>query len=574
MEDKSDENRADNLPPNATEFIRQVVREMGYHKKARQEVEAELAAHFEDELRNCTEAQEKEQKALRLIQEFGDAKLLAVLCRRGKKRCRPLWAKAMVWNSSAAAALMVLLTLYVGWFVRGKPSVRIDYLALLNQMSRPQVAERDNAWPFYERAIALLISPNSDLQAIPAFEHPDYAEHRGFAGLSDDARRVISQWLEANRIAWEDFVLAGSKPYVARSYQGKNDVNDPWLLSVRLPDLSALRNLSRVGVWLSRRDVSQGRIAEALEDCLAVARAGRHWQQSSTIVEQLVALAMARMAEEEILHIVGRQRFSATELADLQRQVAALYPQRFPLVDTQSERLVFLDVVQHVFTDQGPGGGHVIPAATGGLLRQEMHEDYGDVTENQLLWTTLSIFHAGRDETLAKAEAIFDQQKELSRLSPYEKRARQATTISQTVTSLSRHRYALVRAMVPALDRVMELGYRGRALHEATLTVLALQRYRQEKGAYPATLDELKHAGYLADLPPDPYSDKPLSYKAAGSSFILYSLGPDFHDDGGESGRNQEGRPKAWADKGDTVFWPVVGANDYSPVLELPAARP
>ena len=557
MEDKSDENRGTDLPPCTTEFIRQVVREMGYHRRARQEVEAELTAHFEDELRSCTEAQEKEQKARRLIEEFGDAKLLAVLCRRGKKRCRPLWAKAMIRSLQAAAILLVLLILYVAWFVRGEPSIRIDYVALLNQMSRPKVAEGDDASPYYERAIALLIGPNSELQAIPAFEHPDYVEHREFAGLPDDARRVIGQWIEANRVAWEDFVVAGSKPYLARSYQATDGVNEPRLMSVRLPDLSALKNLSRVGLWLSRQHISQGRTGEALEDCLTVARAGRHWQQSGTVVEQLVALSMVRMAEEEILRIADRQAFSATELADLQRQLAGLYPQRFLLVEVQSERLVFLDVVQHVFTDEGPGGGHVIPAATANLLGQAMREDYGEAAEIPLYWTTLSMLHAGRDETVAKAEAIFDHQRELSRLSPYEKRARQATTIAQMVTSLPRHRYALVQAMVPALDRVMELGFRGRALHEATLTVLALQRYRQEKASYPAVLDELKQGGYLDVLPADPYSDKALLYKATAGRFILYSLGPDFHDDGGESGRDQEGRPKAWADKGDTVFWPV-----------------
>ncbi len=557
MENKPNESHADNLPPNATEFIRQVVRKVGWCRATRQEVEAELTAHFEDELRDCADAQEREQKALRLIAGFGDARLLAVLCRRGKKRCQPLWVKVMVRGLPAAAALIVLLTLYIAWFVCGEPSIRIDYVALLNQMSRPKVAEGDNAWPYYERAIALLIGPNSELQAIPAFEHPDYAEHREFGGLPDEARRVIGQWIEANRVAWEDFAAAGSKPYLARSYQATDGVNEPRLMSVRLPDLSALRDLSRVGLWRSRQHISQGRTAEALEDCLTVARAARHWQQSGTVVEQLVALSMARMAEEEILRIGDRQGLSAMELADLQRRLAALYPQRFPLVDVQSERLVFLDVVQHVFTDAGLGGGHVIPAATAGLLGQAMHEEYGEVAEIPFLWTTLSMLHAGRDETVAKAEAIFTHQRELSLLSLYEKRARQATAIAQMVTSLPRHRYALIQAMVPALDRVMELGFRGRALHEATLTVLALQRYRQEKGSYPPSLDELKAGGYLDALPADPYSDKPLSYKAANGGFVLYSLGPDFRDDGGASGRDQEGRPKAWADKGDTVFWPV-----------------
>jgi hypothetical protein len=37
---------------------------------------------------------------------------------------------------------------------------------------------------------------------------------------------------------------------------------------------------------------------------------------------------------------------------------------------------------------------------------------------------------------------------------------------------------------------------------------------------------------------------------------MLYRLGPDFRDDG-QSARDGNGRPKAWADKGDTVLWPV-----------------
>ena len=158
---------------------------------------------------------------------------------------------------------------------------------------------------------------------------------------------------------------------------------------------------------------------------------------------------MARMADEEILHIVGRQELSAAALADLQRQLGGLYPQRFPLIDAQSERLLFLDVVQHVFTDNGPGGGHVrFRATTASLMGEAMREDYGDVAGVPLLWTTLSLLHAGRDETVAKAEAIFDHQRELSVLSPYEKRARQVTTIGQMVTSLARHRYVLVQAML------------------------------------------------------------------------------------------------------------------------------
>ncbi len=476
-----------------------------------------------------------------------------LLCRHAKRRGRPLRTYVVIGGLLVLALVVTLCILYVAWFVGGKPSIKIDYVALLNETTRPKEAQGEDAWPYYERALALLISPNSDVQAIPAFGHPEYVEHWEFAGLPDEARRVIEQWLEANRVAWEDFVEAGSKAYLARSYQASAGAKEPPLISVQLPDLSALRNLSRVGLWQSRRHIAQGRTVEGLEDCLAVARAGRHWQQSGTVIEQLVALALARVAQEEILRIVARQSVSAAELADLQRQLASLYPQRFPLVNTQSERLMFLDAVQHMFTDGGPGGGHLVPAAAAPLLIDDHREQAG----TPFFWTMLSMRHARRNETVAQAEAIFNHQRELSVLSPYEKRARQAITISQMVASLPRDRYALVQALLPALDRLMELGYRGRALHEATLTILALQRYRQEKGSYPGALDELQRAGYLDALPVDPYGAGSLSYKVTDSGFLLYSLGPDFRDDGGASGRDSERRPKPWVDKGDTVFWPA-----------------
>jgi hypothetical protein len=552
MEDKPDEKHGGDLPPCATEFIRRVMREMGWHRKARAEVEAELTTHFEDELRGCTEAQEREQKAQRLIEEFGDAKLLAILCRRGKKRCRPLWAKAMVRSLQAVGVLVVVLSLYTLWFVNGKPSVTVDYLALLNQMSRPDVAEQDNAWPHYRWALSLTI-PDYDLKQIPACQHPDYPEHWDLARLTGDAQRAIVKWIEANRQPWDQFVLAGSKPYLAKSYECKSPHQDPTLMTILLPELWALPNLARVGIWSARLHMQQGQTGQVLEDCLALARAGRHWQGSATFVEQLVGMSLSRHAHEEILRMVARWELSAAELLDWQRKLAAAYPQGYPLADVRGERLILLDVIQHLFTDRGFGGGHLVPSAAATLLEEEMGQR--EESERPIVRVTRSMLHVGREETVATVSRIFDPQQSL--LSPYERRARHVPTVKEILESLSAHRYALVRVLVGDVDRVTESGFRGKALHEATLTILALQRYRREKGAYPPKLAELKAAGYLDALPADPYSDKPLSYKVVGGNFVLYSLGPDFHDDDGESGRNQEGRPKPWADKGDTIFWPV-----------------
>ncbi len=554
METKPNDNRADNLPPNATEFIRQVVREMGYHRKARQEVEAELTAHFEDELRDCADAQQREQKARRVMEGFGSAKLLAALCRRAKKRCRPLWATALVRTAQGSGVLLVLFVIYTAWFVTGRPAPKVDYVALLNQIGRPQIAERDNAWPSYEKAIGLLVGPGDDLRQMDAFTKRNRPDYPGFDKLPEEAQAAITQWVQKNDGAWREFLAASAKPYCQRPYTCDPKVKEPWMMNVLLPHLSEIRTVAMVGIWRTRVELQRGEVRQALDDSLAVARAAVHWQPRGTLIEQLVGLALSRMAHEEILAIVRAQTLPPAELADLQRKIADLYPARYPLIDLEAERLTLLDTIQRVFTDRGPGGGHLTPLA----VMRGNEESLKEARETSgPLWMALSMVHAGRDATTAKVAWIFDQQAKGARLSPYERYTAGRLGADRILNSLPKHRYALVHMLAPALDRVADVAFQARTLHEATLTILALQRYRAEKGRYPASLSELKQAGYLNDLPADPYNNGPLAYKVAGDDFTLYSFGPDFKDNGGQPGADRKGRFQRWPSSGDAVFWRV-----------------
>jgi competence protein ComGC len=166
--------------------------------------------------------------------------------------------------------------------------------------------------------------------------------------------------------------------------------------------------------------------------------------------------------------------------------------------------------------------------------------------------------HAGRDETIAKGNEIYDRLGKLAKMSPYEKHISDPNGAEGMISTLPRYRYFLIHLLMPAIDRVSEIAYRGKASHQATITVLALRRWRLEKNEYPADLDELVAGGYMKELPADPFSDKPLVYKKTGDDFTLYSVGFNFKDDGGESGKDSKGRPTKWRDNGDTVFWPLL----------------
>lgn len=64
-------------------------------------------------------------------------------------------------------------------------------------------------------------------------------------------------------------------------------------------------------------------------------------------------------------------------------------------------------------------------------------------------------------------------------------------------------------------------------------TELALREFRARHRALPATLQELVPA-QLSAVPVDPFSEQPLQYRRQGTGCLLYSVGPDLKDNGGQ----------------------------------------
>jgi len=553
------ENRPSELPQCAADFIELLIARMRYRKAVRAEVRTELTSHFEDALKDCKTDDEKQQNAQRLIEDFGDPKLLAVLLRRAKKRCRPLWRTAIARTFQTAAVLLLCFIVYVAWFLTGKPNISTDYVAVFNQMSRPEISDKDNAWPHYEKTIDLFVQPNEQLTQIENFNTYSRSRHAGFESLNDSEKAAIQKWTSQNQAAWREFAAASSKPYCFREYRlGENNKNK-WVMGILLPNLRELKDLGNLGIWRSRIQAAHRQPQQALQTALAVARAARHWQRKVTLLEQLIGIGLSRVAHEQILSILATESISADDLTKFQRQLSEAYPDQYPLMNIQGEKLFLLDTIQQVFTDGGPGGGHLIPGRFMHAFATAKDEDEHE--KSVLPYVALGLIHAGRDETTAKANQVYEGLLRLSKMSPYQKHHTDIADEADVILALPEYRYALIRYFLPALGRACELGYRSRALHQATITVLALQRWRAQKKHYPQNLTELKEAGFLKQAPIDPYSDKPLVYKKTDDGFVLYSLGQDFKDDGGNLNRDGRGKLGRWPDEGDAVFWPLKKKN-------------
>ncbi len=62
---------------------------------------------------------------------------------------------------------------------------------------------------------------------------------------------------------------------------------------------------------------------------------------------------------------------------------------------------------------------------------------------------------------------------------------------------------------------------------------LAVERYRQEKGAWLESLQALVLAGYVKAIPLDPYDGQPVRYRRLPDGVVLFSVGPDRIDNSG-----------------------------------------
>lgn len=101
--------------------------------------------------------------------------------------------------------------------------------------------------------------------------------------------------------------------------------------------------------------------------------------------------------------------------------------------------------------------------------------------------------------------------------------------------------FVFTRVLVPAIPACRKREALGLAHARLARLGLALSQYRAEHGSYPATLQTL--AGTLeGPLPRDPMTGNAFLYRREGDGYVLYSVGANLKDDGGQDRREENGR--------------------------------
>jgi hypothetical protein len=544
MREKRNEGPENRLPAAVVAFLRQATKSLRWRRKVRRDVQAELAAHFEDALRDSVTPEEKHRRVQALLAEFGDPRLLGALCRRAKKRCRPLWQKVLVRGAQALGVFVLYLVACSLPLFLGKPTVRVNYAEWLSTHWRPAQPGVENARRYYDRAVELYVEPPAALVArrqAPSWTVRD---------ANEGDLQLLAGWLAENRPAF-DLLRQGAN--TAR-YWPVYDVNDTnrqnvpflWMQANVIPQtmevIKGYRSLAlafRDGIaWQVRR----GAIDEATDDSLLLVRFGRHLEGKGLLLDQMVGVAIEALGYNAMFKVLQRPDIGSERLARMQEKLASISSEDRCIINLDGEKVFWYDNIQRTFTDDGHGGGHA--------LRYGLPFAAGDWETN--LIRTLLFDYPDRREAVAMVDAYFEQAQEALRTPPHGK-GQGSTQEDQTIAKQN----LLLSVVAPAHERLVALAWRSRTHEAALVTTVAILRYRAEQGAYPADLGELVAAGVLARVPDDPFGEGPLVYRRTPEGFLLYSRGENGTDDGGRQGTGQNGQPRMWAGNGDWVFWPV-----------------
>ena len=233
------------------------------------------------------------------------------------------------------------------------------------------------------------------------------------------------------------------------------------------------------------------------------------------------------------------------------------------------ERMMFDDMVQRIYTDNGRGNGHLDIQAWQkylALISSSNDPTTGETTIlSKIAAPAMISYAADRKELNKEADRLYgllDQEL----LTPIWQQPE--SLLDRELEQMhGASKYQLLFEIMPALGAVRRTGNRFMARADGLLVGLALEAYHAEFGSYPDSLDALAPS-YLPKIPVDRMVGGPINYTLIDGKPVVYSVGADRDDDGGVGVFSDDGdinyEVTLWslsedetAIDGDWVVWPA-----------------
>jgi hypothetical protein len=257
-----------------------------------------------------------------------------------------------------------------------------------------------------------------------------------------------------------------------------------------------------------------GKGREALRSCRAALNAGRSIDDEPIIISQLMRIACVHVAAFSAQRVLALTEPPVDEMIALQKLVADEENHPSMAVGFRGERAILHIIFNGV--------------ANSSISLREMPMEEGPelaFRERWARWTLRSKARAEHPEMLKMLSEVID----VARL-PMHEQAAAEKAIKDDLTKFPSG--SLTRAFLPGLTSLGNSSRRKAASMRCLQVLLALEHYRRDRGGCPEKLAELT-PGLMKVVPLDPFDGKPLRYKKVADGVIVYSVGQDGIDNGG-----------------------------------------
>jgi hypothetical protein len=293
-----------------------------------------------------------------------------------------------------------------------------------------------------------------------------------------------------------------------------------WISTSFMPTIQT-RDVANLLAHDALLKAQQGDIDGALLSCRAILNVGRSIGDEPFLISMLVRIAIRSIAIYKTERVLAQGEPSAGVLADFQKLLEEEEAEPLLLFATRGER-----AGSQILIQQFKEGKVTMSQITGGPVPSKYK--LGPIDLERLLTPLFIGSLSGNQASLLR---YMTRAVEIAK-KPIEEQTELLKDLETTAPSQP----VLVRLMAPTVSKVGEAGRRTAAQTRCMIVLLAAERYRLAHGRWPESLEALVPE-FLPKVPTDPYDRKPLRLRRLDDGLVVYSVGPDGKDDGGNLNR-------------------------------------
>lgn len=557
------------LPEELRTLVDSIARRTRLRRRERTDVSRELTSHFD-------EALAAGKSVRQAVDSFGDPKEAARRLRHGAIAKRsPLdraLGQTLTWTARAIVVVFLAYAAFGIWLAFKQPVIRFDPVARFRAMLPTVTAPEHTAWPGIRDALVVMgcgaddplrqspgalavgATPYPGQEQWPAAREWLQAQRAPLASMREATREPILGFPVGVPTSDADVRLFG-KDQAQTSTTTSQESNGRFpMFELPLPYLVNLRMAARMLAVDMLAAAEEGDGERATRDAEAAIALSMLVQEGRLLVGDFAGMAIRRMALERMTAVLEWKPALLSDAQLARMQAAAMsVPAALQHLNLDTERILFEDVVQRMYTDDGNGDGLFRPTTSqlGRLnildvprtLRAQSDRSGGlddrlVSAASHVIAPAAAMYVAGRRETLERYESLISRYEEDATL-PLREMDRAKGIISDEELGMMKmnpqeqiHWY-LVAYLTPALGRGSHAFAIDRAVCLATATAFAAERYRRAHGAWPVDATNLVPE-FMPSTPEDPWSGKPVLMSNDGDGFRIWSIGRDGVDDRGD----------------------------------------